>query len=129
MTDILDVRVLDDLAQDLGDLAAYRLAVQYGDGLEQRLELLAAAASDGNVWAVYDTAVDLATVSAMVGADALARAVWAVARDITRYRRLPRTETLDGLLRLVRDTEAALVRHRARLRRPRTDTPAHGPYG
>jgi hypothetical protein len=121
MTDILDVSVLDDLAQDLGDLAAHRLAEQYGDGLEQRLELLAAAASDGSARAFYDTAVDLAAASAMVGAVALARAVRAVTHDVVRYRALPRTETLERLLRLAHDTEAALARHRAEGRRPSQD--------
>ena len=123
VTDVLDERVLHDLAQDLGQLAAHRLAKQYGNGLKEQLELLAVATFDGSVRAVYDTAIDLAVTSATVGAVALAQTAWTVAQDAVRYRTLPQVETVERLMRLAHDTEAAL------LRRPRTGTPAPGPYG
>jgi hypothetical protein len=123
VVDILDERVLHGLAEDLGQLAAHRLAKQYGNGLKQRLEILTVATFDRSVRAVYDTAVDLAVTGAMVGAVALAQAAWAVAQDAVRYRTLPQVEALERLMRLAHDTEAALVR------RPRTGTPAPGPYG
>lgn len=117
-TDILDERVLHELGQDIGQLAARRLAKQFGTGLKERLQLLTVAAFDGSVRAVYDLAVDLAVTGAMVGAVALAQAAWAVAQDAVRYRTLPQVETLERLMRLAHDTEAAL------LRRPRTGIPA-----
>lgn len=118
VVDILDVRVLDDLAEDLGDPAARRIAEQYRDGLDQRLKLLATATFDRSVCAVYDTAVDLAVSGATVGAVALARAAWAAAQDVLRYRTLPRMETLERLMRLAHDTEAALTLHLAGERPP-----------
>lgn len=127
MTDILDVRVLEELADDLGDLVARRFAKRFSDTLERRLEVLASAAADGSAWATYDTAADLATASAMVGAVPLARAAWAVSHDVMHRRTLPRIETLQRLERLARDTEAALARHRTLGRRsPAWDRPAAG---
>lgn len=112
-TDVLDARVLEEVADDLGDLAARRLAKQFGDALEQRLGRLAAAAADRSAWATYDTAADLAAASALVGAAPLARAAWAVTTDVVRHRTLPSTETLRRIERLAHDTQAALARHRA----------------
>jgi hypothetical protein len=109
MTELLDVRVLEEIADDLGDLAARRLAKQFSDALERRLELLAAAATEGSAWATFDAAADLAAASALVGALPLARAAWAVTQDVVHHRTLPRAETLHRLERLARDTEAALA--------------------
>lgn len=109
--DVLDERVLRHLAQDLGQTAANRIAKQYADSLKNRLELLAVATFDGGLCAVYDTAVDLAVTGAMVGAVRLAREAWAVACDVVRYRTVPQIETLERLMRLAYDTEAALLRH------------------
>lgn len=121
--DIFDESVFRDLAQDLGQPAARRIAEQYRAGLKRRIELLTVAALDGSGYAVHDTAADLAATSAMVGAVALARAAWAVAHDVAQTRTMPQVETLEQLMRLAHDTEAALVR------RSRTDTPSPGPYG
>ncbi|MFI2361682.1 hypothetical protein [Promicromonospora sp. NPDC019610] len=121
--DILDEGVLRDLAQDLGEPTARRLAEQYAAGLKRRLELLTVAALDHSGYAVYDTAAELAVSGAMVGAVALARAAWGVAQDVVRTRTVPRVERLERLLRLAHDTEVALVRH------SRSGTPARGPYG
>ncbi len=49
MSDAFDVRVIEELADDLGDLAARRLAKQFSDALERRLQVLASAAADGSV--------------------------------------------------------------------------------
>ncbi|MFD7309529.1 hypothetical protein [Promicromonospora sp. NPDC059942] len=121
--DILDQGVLRDLAQDLGEPTARRLAEQYAAGLKRRLELLTVAAFDRSGYSVYDTAAELAVSGAMVGAVALARAAWAVAQDVVRTRTVPEVETLERLMRLAHDTEVALVRH------SRSGTPARGPYG
>lgn len=121
--DILDQGVLRDLAQDLGEPTARRLAEQYAAGLQRRLELLTVAAFDRSGYSVYDTAAELAVSGAMVGAVALARAAWAVAQDVVRTRTVPEVETLERLMRLAHGTEVALVRH------SRTGTPARGPYG
>jgi hypothetical protein len=61
------------------------------------------------VRAVYDTAVDLATTGAMVGAADLAQGAWAVAQDAVRHRILPPVKTLERLMRMAYDTEAALL--------------------
>ncbi|WP_454850626.1 hypothetical protein [Promicromonospora soli] len=123
VTEVLDERVLHDLTEDLGMSAADQLAEQYGAGLKQRLEVLTAAAFDRNLCLVYDTAVDLAVTSTLVGAAALAEAARAVAQDAVRYRTVPGVLALERLMRLAHDTEAALVRHL------RTDTPDPEPYG
>lgn len=120
--EILDERVLHDLTEDLGQPAADQLVEQYGDGLRQRLEVLSAAAFDRSLCLVYDTAVDLAVTSATVGAAALAQAACAVAQDAVRYRTIPGVVTLERLMRLAYDAEAALVRHL------RSDTPTPGPH-
>jgi hypothetical protein len=122
VAEILDERALHDLAEDLGRPAADQLVKEYGDGLKQRLQVLAAAAFDRSLCLVYDTAVDLAVTSATVGAAALAQAARTVAQDAVRYRTLPGVVTLELLMRLAHDTEVALVRHL------RTDTPPPGPY-
>lgn len=108
-TGVLDKRVLRHLAEDLGQPAADRLARRYAGELRQRLELLAVATFDGSVSAVYETAVGLATTGAMVGASELAQGTWAVAQDAVRYRILPPVETLERLMRMAYDTEAALL--------------------
>jgi hypothetical protein len=123
VAEILDERVLHDLTEDLGRTAADHLVKEYGDGLKQRLQVLAAAAFDRSLCLVYDTAEDLAVTSATVGAAALAQAARTVAQDAVRYRTLPGVVTLEQLMRLAHDTEAALVRHLP------TDTPPPGPYG
>ncbi|MFI2489988.1 hypothetical protein ACH47X_23950 [Promicromonospora kroppenstedtii] len=115
---ILDETVLRDLDQDLGQETARRFADQFAAGLRRRLELLTVAALDGSVYAVYDTAADLAVTGAMVGAVPLAQAAWAVAQDVARTRTVPEVDTLIHLMRLAHHTEAAL------LRRSRTGTPA-----
>jgi hypothetical protein len=115
--DVLDVRVLEELADDLGDLAARRLAKQFGDTLGQRLSGLATAVADRSAWATFDTAANLAAASSLVGAVPLAWAAWAVTQDVVRRRTLPTTETLQRLERLAHDTEAALARYRAGGRR------------
>ncbi len=114
---ILDETVLRDLDQDLGEETARRLADQFAAGLRRRLELLTVAALDGSVYAVYDTAADLAVTGAMVGAVPLAQTSWAVAQDVARTRTVPEIDTLIHLMRLAHHTEAALVR------RSRTGTP------
>ncbi len=110
--EILDDQVLDDLAEDLGPLAADRFAAQYASGLKRRLELLTVATFDHSGYAVYDTAIDLAVAGAMVGAAALAQEAWAVAQDVVRSQTMPQVETLERLMRLAHETEAALARYR-----------------
>lgn len=116
---LLDADVFDELAKDLGDLTAGLLDSQYRDGLERRLDFLAAAAAAGCTWAFCDMALDLAVASATVGAVALARAVYAVTHEVVRYGTVPPPETLDWLSRLTHDTEAALDRDRPRDNGPR----------
>jgi hypothetical protein len=117
-SEILDVGVLHDLDQDLGEATARRFADRFAAGLRRRLELLTVAALDGSVYAVYDTAADLAVTAAMVGAVPLAQEAWTVAQDVARVRTVPEIDTLIRLMRLAHHTEAALVR------RSRTGTPA-----
>ncbi len=124
---VLDVRVLEELADDLGHLAARRLVREFSHALEQRLGRLAAAVSDRSAWATYDTAAELAAASAVIGAVPLARAAWAVTTDVVRHRTLPSTETLRRLERLARDTEAALARQaQGRRSSPAWHRPAAG---
>lgn len=108
MNGVLEPRVLEELAEDVGVPAARRFAVQYRRALDWRLDRLRWAAADGHVAATYEAAVGLATASAMVGATPLARAAWEVTRDVVRDGVLPRPATLATIERLVRDTGAAL---------------------
>lgn len=113
MTDVLDVQVLSELAQDVGDLAARRFADQYLEALSRRLERLAGAAAEGQLFAAYDAAASLATASAMVGAARLARVAWAVTGDVARDGTLPRPDQLHDIDRLAQVTAIALDCHRA----------------
>lgn len=113
MIDVLDVHVLSELAQDVGDSAARRFADQYRKALSCRLERLGGAAAEGQLFAVYDTAASLAIASAMVGATRLARLAWAVTADVARDGTLPGADELHDLERLAQVTATALECHRA----------------
>ncbi len=110
MNGVLEPRVLEELAEDVGVPAARRFAVQYRRALPRRLDRLRCAATDGHVLATYDAAAGLATASAMVGATPLARAAWEVTRDVVRDGVLPHQATLATIERLARATGAALDR-------------------
>jgi hypothetical protein len=113
MTGVLDVRVLAELAQDVGEQAARRFADQYRDALDRRLDRITRAIADRSAPAAYQAAISLATASAMVGATSLARSAWALGHDAVRHGTLPPAETLHELERLAHATAIALDCHRA----------------
>lgn len=111
MTDVLDLHVLADLAEEVGEAAARRFVDAFGAALDGRISRLTAAAGKGQTFETYEVATNLAAASAMVGAGPLARTAWTVAWDAVRTGTLPTAETLRTLERLAAATATELARH------------------
>ncbi len=142
MTDVLDLHVLADLTEEVGEAAARRFVDAFSAALEGRISRLTAAAGKGQTFETYEVATNLAAASAMVGAGPLARTAWTVAWDAVRTGTLPTAETLRILEHLAAATATELARHRDAtagrsgpapggpdVRRPRTGSPGRGPCG
>ncbi len=119
MTEVLDVHVLADLTEDVGEAAARRFVGAFGAALEARVSRLTGAALEGLAFETYEAASNLAAACAMVGAGPLARTARTVACDAARSGKLPTAETLRTLERLAAVTATELARH--------GDAPAGGP--
>jgi hypothetical protein len=111
MTEVLDLRVLAELTEEVGEAAARRFLDSFGAALEGRVSRLAAAALDGLAFETYEAATNLAAASAMVGAGPLAGTARSMACDAARTGTLPTPEMLRVLERLAAATATELARH------------------
>lgn len=107
MTGAVDPGALDRMRGDVGPGGAERFASNYLAVLPHRRRELRSCIREGDLETAYDVAINLASSSEMVGANAVADAARAVGAEVRRGRS-PRPEVLDHLDELIQAVATGL---------------------